>query len=315
MGLQTHKWLPDGPSLKIPLKVTSAPVYIPGRSYKVRHFINAGSEIFEDNVIADSKGRITLDFGPGDYETAIYEHGDKPEPAVLSYDLTEDKRLLETGENDLVVKLCNRGGDFVPGEILDVHIQTDDRDIVLYGNELTLTPEAESRILTLPPVKVSCTKNPPMHGEPSQIRFRVYMNYGGKEYSDELIVPVLFNAPSFDSIRIDDGRNIRTRSYGSGNADGMADAGEKIMIYQGLHRLRLYTNDPWVIRDEEELVDEQIPAIWEDGYALSSVIAISNECPDGHIIELTGDYETNSFNPVERKLHWGTVKIKVSNSK
>jgi hypothetical protein len=154
-----------------------------------------------------------------------------------------------------------------------------------------------------------------MHGEPSQIRFRVYMNYGGKEYSDELIVPVLFNAPSFDSIRIDDGRNIRTRSYGSGNADGMADAGEKIMIYQGLHRLRLYTNDPWVIRDEEELVDEQIPAIWEDGYALSSVIAISNECPDGHIIELTGDYETNSFNPVERKLHWGTVKIKVSNSK
>jgi hypothetical protein len=132
-------------------------------------------------------------------------------------------------------------------------------------------------------------------------------------YEDEVIVPVLFDAPYFKNIKADDGVLVRDRAFGTGNGNGQIDAGEKILFYESDHRLRLYTDDPFVIAAREELVDEQIPAIWEDGCTLSSIVAVSEECPDGHIIEFTGSYETNTYNPIERNVHWGKVSIKVNN--
>ena len=85
------------------------------------------------------------------------------------------------------------------------------------------------------------------------------------------------------------------------------------MIYSGTHRLRLYTTDKWVVNGESELSDEMIPAIWPDGYTRNSIIKISPDCPDGHIIELYGSFETKAFNPIERKTTWGTLKIRVRN--
>ncbi|HLO61067.1 MAG TPA: alpha/beta fold hydrolase [Bacteroidales bacterium] len=315
MGVQTLKWLPDGPSLRIPVTITTAPLYVPGKAYQVIHFINDNSSMIDDRAVADKEGRLGLSFGPNDYETAIFLPGDIPEPAFLRYSLQDNKKLLETGDNDLYIQLYNRGGDFSGDESLAIRVQSCDKDVVLYGNEITMKPEARERILILPAIRATCGKTPPMHAEPSQVKFKVTIQSGDTTYADEVIVPVLFNAPAFDSIRIDDGRVIREKAFGKGNADGTANAGESIMVYKSKNRLRLYTNDPWINRSKEELMDEQIPSIWEDGYALSSVVTISPDCPDGHVIEFTGDYETNSYNPIERKLHWGTLKIKVSNPK
>jgi hypothetical protein len=89
----------------------------------------------------------------------------------------------------------------------------------------------------------------------------------------------------------------------------------KIMVYENDRRLRLYTNDQWVDRSQEVLHDEQLPAIWEDGFTLSSILRIKEDCPNGHIIEFTASYETNTWNPVERNLHWGKVLITVRNNK
>jgi enterochelin esterase-like enzyme len=315
MGIKTLKWLPDGPSLHIPVTVRTGPLYVPGKAYQIIHFINENSSILDDRAIADKDGRLELIFGPNDYETAIFLPGDQPEPAVLRYSLQENKKLLETGDNDLYIQLYNRGGDFSGNESLAIQVRSCDKDVVLYGSEFTIHPEARERILILPVIRATCGKTPPMHAEPSQVKFKVTVQSSDTAFTDEVIVPVLFSAPAFDSIRIDDGRVIRGKAFGTGNADGIANAGENIMVYKGKNRLRLYANDPWVTSSKEELMDEQIPSIWEDGYALSSVVAVSPDCPDGHVIEFTGNYETNSYNPIERKLHWGTLKIKVSNPK
>ena len=42
----------------------------------------------------------------------------------------------------------------------------------------------------------------------------------------------------------------------------MVSAGEQIMLYENGHRLRLYTDDPYVIAGDEKLVDEVLPAVW-----------------------------------------------------
>jgi hypothetical protein len=118
--------------------------------------------------------------------------------------------------------------------------------------------------------------------------------------------------PEFDSIGVDDGVMIRDSVYGKGNANGIINAGEKIMLYQGnYNRLRLFTEDPYVINKKERLVDEIIPAHWPDGYTLSSVIEVSPGCPGGHEIEFLASYETKTFNPIERSVYWGSIKIKV----
>jgi hypothetical protein len=132
-------------------------------------------------------------------------------------------------------------------------------------------------------------------------------------FEDELILPVFFDVPAFDSLRIDDGIQVRDSTFGRGNADGVASAGEEIMVYVDSARLRLYTDDPYVLASRERLVDEVLPARWPDGFTLSSVIKISDDCPDGHVIECLASYETKTHMPIERQLTWGKVQIKVDN--
>jgi hypothetical protein len=78
-------------------------------------------------------------------------------------------------------------------------------------------------------------------------------------------------------------------------------------------RLRLYTDDPHVQTSQERLVDEVLPARWPDGFTLSSIIKISDDCPAGHEIECLASYETKTHMPIERKVTWGMVRIKVEN--
>jgi hypothetical protein len=145
------------------------------------------------------------------------------------------------------------------------------------------------------------------------VKFRVSVFVEGAERVGDLTVPVNFDVPFFGGVRFDDGALVRDRSWGQGNGDGVPDAGEKVMVYQGDHRLRLYTDDPWVLGDDEQAPVEILPAIWPDGYTLSSVIHIAPGCPHGHLIECLASYETKSYNPIERSVTWGRVRIPVRN--
>ena len=49
------------------------------------------------------------------------------------------------------------------------------------------------------------------------------------------------------------------------------------------------------------------------GFTTSSVIKISNNCPDAHVIEGVGNFETKGYMPIDRKVTWGKVKIQVKN--
>jgi len=98
---------------------------------------------------------------------------------------------------------------------------------------------------------------------------------------------------------------------GKGNGNGIAEAGEQIMVYQNGHRLRLYTDDPYVETRSERLFDEYVKGgHWDDGVTLTSIIKIADNCPSGHTIEFLSNYETKIW-PIIRRVHWGKVKITV----
>ena len=334
----TRRWLPDGPSLdEVQVHITTAPLYTPNTVYGLATYRTVADAVTMSSVISDSAGRISVKSDGAGGATGIFTENETPEFVFLDYS-TDPKttapghRMLAVAANDqLFIRLFNRGGEVRDPRQIRVRLYTKDPSIRIKDSIVTITVLPGQRITALPPLTLSCSKTPPPHAEPADIRFHLAVNWSGKavraysgnkpgkagmddrvaSVSDEFIVPVFFKAAAFDSIRVDDGRQIRDTIIGEGNGDGITDAGERILLYQGDHRLRLYTDDPWVLPGRERLADEMIPARWPDGFTLSSVIQISPDCPDEHTIELLAHYETKAFNPIERKFTWGRVRLTV----
>jgi hypothetical protein len=161
-------------------------------------------------------------------------------------------------------------------------------------------------------LNVKCFKIPPAHAEPPEVKFRITIMTSRDTLTDDLEIPVFFDVTYFHHVQIDDGIMVKDSVWGRGNADHIANAAEKVLAYEDGKRLRLYTEDPWVIQENEQLLDEVIqPSIWPDGFTLSSIIHISPNCPDGHVIECLASYETKTYNPIERKVNWGKIRIVV----
>jgi hypothetical protein len=163
------------------------------------------------------------------------------------------------------------------------------------------------------PFTITLSKKAPANGAPSEIKFKVLIATGDLTFVDEIIVPVMYDVPSFEKLLVDDGRAVSDTSgvHGTGNGNGLASPGEQIMLYSNGHRLRFYSDDPYVESDSEKLIDEVVPAKWPDGFTMSSVVKISDKCPDGHVIQGVGSFETKGYMPIDRRLTWGRVAIQV----
>lgn len=313
-GLYTHKWLPDGPNLdSIGMSVTTAGVYDPGKMYHTVLFdLNeANVGLTQKNLIADNEGRLTFQYTGSGFETGIYTDNDAPDFVIGSWEMADQTRYLRQGRNAINLKILNRGGTNLKNRKVTVGISTGDTSVVIENKTTTFMFDAAARVTSLGPISLVCHKIPPPHGEPFQVKLDIEVTFDAVVQSGDAIIPVLFDVPLFEagSISVDDGIAVRDRSYGKGNGNGTADAGERVMLYHGQHRLRLYTNDPWIVIEEEELADEQLPSVWEDSFTLSSVVSVNKNCPAGHIIEITASYETITYNPIERKVHWGTIHL------
>jgi hypothetical protein len=104
--------------------------------------------------------------------------------------------------------------------------------------------------------------------------------------------------------------NDSTQALGHGNGDGIIDPGERVVIYVEGHPLKLYSDNSFVLADQEDVFDIMVPAKWPDGFTLASVVKISENCPEGAEIEFIGNYETKEFMPIKRTVHWGKVRVR-----
>ena len=316
-GLYQRKWLPDGPPLNTgPVQVITAPIYQPGKKYKVVSYVKKTGQVSDNKQQADIDGRLSFLYDQQGIETGIYDENDGASFIVLDHTAGNNNRFLYNGQKgSLSLKIFNRGNNSLPAGKISVLLSPTDSGVHFLTNKVEVNVKPGQRIIGLPPFSILCNKKLPQHAEPPQLNIIATIQYGKQSFKDRLIMPVLYESPLLDSIQVDDKRVVRDRPYGTGNGDGIADAGEKIMLYTGTHRLRLYTEDKWVIHDESELADEMIPAIWPDGFTMNSIVKISPDCPDGHTIGFYGSFETKSFNPIERKTTWGKINIRVSNER
>ena len=314
-GFTTHKWLPDGPALTVDsIFVTTAPVYKAGKQYNIVRYDRETGKIEGYKQEADTDGRLSFFYKGNTTQTGIFEDTDSDSYIVLDYKNFNHTRYLHSGQSDkILLQLFNRGNVTYVNKKIKVTLSTTDTSIRFKKSSHEMIVNDVQRINHPLPFEIVCTKNPPLHAEPPQVKFTVTIQSGKQIFKDDFKMTVLYEAPLLDSIKVDDQVAVRDRAYGTGNKNGIAEASENIMLYSGSHRLRLYTEDKWVIADEEKLVDEMIPARWPDGFTVSSVVKISPDCPDGHTIEFYASYETKTFNPIERKTTWGKVKLTIHN--
>ncbi|SIN68983.1 alpha/beta hydrolase [Chitinophaga niabensis] len=288
-GFHTRRWLPLGaPIPGVEAKMITAPVYQPGQQYQVVQFDLRTYKLHQQQLLADSGGRLAIMQKSGT-ETGIYREGDPSAWIGLNHNL----QFLKNGQNELLLQLFNRGGENDRIEELDIRIRTKDEAVVVSDSVVKIKAQPHERLLQVPPVRIISRKQPTLNGKPFEVKLILQITAGNQVSEDEMIIPAWFDVPEWTDIRID------------------GDAEKGMQLYKDSSRLRLHTEDLWVASEEERLVDEVLPARWPDGFTLSSVIKIKPGCPKGHVITFLASYETKTFNPIERKVRWGLVRIKI----
>ena len=311
-GLYSQKWLPDGPAIKNrAVKVTTAPVYKKGQTYDVAVYRQNG-EVVNLKQPAGSDGRLRFELTGDGCEVSI-RNSQAADFTLLNYRLKGEKRFIRPSEeNELTLTLLNRGdrGKHA-GETVSLSVSCSDLEVSLFNSHQTINLDEKGEFLQSLPIGIRCRKNPPDDASPAWLKLTVEVCCGGNVFTDNLTVPVFYDVPEFKHIQIDDGEGVREAALGTGNGDGQVNASERIMLYENYQRLRLFTDDPYVESDEEELFDYMIPSVWPDGFSFGSVVKIADNCPTGHTIEFLACYESKTFMPIRREAHWGRVRITV----
>ena len=308
--ISTLKWVPDGPSIEpCKIEVTTAPLYPPGSMQNIIRYNKSTRNMTREKLTADSTGSLHLIFDEQSYSIGI-SNDSTAEFSFVNY----SKKFLRVGEpNTVSLTLLNRTGAH-PDDKIQVSLTTADTTTTIEPRVISLTVNENQPVFATPLFRIETTKQPPQNASPAWIRFKLEIT--GKNFHDEeyISLPVYFKSPIATAIIIDDGRapHDSLAVLGKGNRDGVTNPGERVVVYSEGHKLRLYTDDPWVKAAKETLTDEVLPAKWPDGYTLTSVVEIDNNCPSGHIIEFIGNYETKEFMPIKRKVTWKKVMLQVT---
>ncbi|SEJ20968.1 Enterochelin esterase [Dyadobacter sp. SG02] len=305
-GVYTQKWLPHGPTVPVRnIEVQTAPVYRASADYKLVNYSFRSGKVSVSDVKADASGRIRLDFDAYGNETGIYRAADKASWGFLDFQVN-GKPWVKNSGNALKIRLFNRGSE--GGGNLKVVLSSPDQDIVIKDSVKTVQVNANARLFQVPDFELICNKKPPLHAEPADIKLRITVYDGNMVNSTVINVPVDFDVPYFTNIRIDDGKVVREAALGKGNGDGKVNAGEDIVLYEGGKRLKINISNVGIDASREQFTDEMIPARWPDGFTQQSIMHIETDAKE---IECLASYETKTFNPIERKVTWGRVRLRV----
>jgi enterochelin esterase-like enzyme len=310
MGVATRKWQPDGPMIRgVQIDIVTAPIYKPSTIYELFDYNQSKGSGQVSTVMSDARGRVHLTVNHETHHIGIYRKNDAPEIIVLDHRVDNSGIFLDhTKASGVRIRLLNRGATSAKNLKVNLNSSTDGVSI---SNPLIQLKNVEpGQAIWLPAEFMVTTSSyqPPADGSPFRVRFDITVNDDkGREWTDELDVPVFPNVSQFTKIGVDDwGKG----ELGDGNGNMIPEPGETIMIYEGPHRLRLYYDDPYL--EDIQLHEELKPDKWGgDGFTLSSFIKILPDCPVGHQIRFLANYEEKEWKTIKRNVTWGVFTITV----
>jgi enterochelin esterase-like enzyme len=315
LSISTKKWIPDGPLIPgVKIKVQTAPIYEANSAYTVFDFNVENGVDTSSIVTSDAEGRISFSVNHEHHQIGIFENDGAADIALLDYMVEGDTEFLQVEKPEkLKLRLLNKGGT-KSGKI-NACLSTSTKGIRIINPTIKVDEILAGESVLLPlSFEITSSKKAPKNAAPWQIRFDLEItDDNNNSWSEAFDVPIMFDVPAFSNIRIDDGLAAAENGLilGTGNGNGIPETGESIMIYTDDHRTRLYYDDKFIEASEEKLYDEMLPAAWPDGFTLSSIIKIADNCPDNHSITFLANYETKEHMPIKRMVHWGKINLRI----
>lgn len=313
--VSTKKWTTAGPYIPgVQVQVQTDAIYSPNTEYQVLNYNVTHGMSTISAVASDSLGRIALNSNEEENQFGIFQNGDPAELVVVGQLVNRSGQFLNQGQpGDLQLKFLNRGGSASKG--LTATISTVEPNVTIENPTISLADLGSGETAWSPEIRITPNKAAPDNRIDHRIRFDIEFSDGHKE---EVFVVQYFDLPDFEDIRIDDGVGISgsrgAPGEGTGNADGVVNPGEKILVHTGTNRLRLFTDDPNVDWLEEEQLSQLLPSISGPDFRLSSLVKISPDAKPGTEIRFLASYETkrNISNPIRPEVHWGAVTLRVA---
>ncbi len=308
LRVSTRKWLPEGKPVRgVEVSVKTSARYKPDTEYTLLDFNETQQTKNVTTVRSDGSGRISVSVNHEPHQIGIFRKNDPAELVFVGHSFNDSGAFLDHDrEGNLKIRLLNRGGSKARKIKVSLHSTTE--GVTIANPELEMSELESGDVAWLTnSFRVTAANKPTSDGSPFMVRFNLVITDGkGNQWNDEFDAPVFYNVPVFTEVGIDDGDS---EIFGNGNGNNIAEPGESIMVYQESHRTRLYYDDPYV-EDERLHVDLQ-PDKWGDGYAVSSVIHIAEDCPIGHQIKILACYEVKEWKTIRRKVYWGTFTLTV----
>ncbi len=310
MEIGTNKWQPLGrPVPGVTIDVKTPPIYEPNTEYNFLDYNLAKETKSQSKVKSDSIGRILFETNHEHHQIGIYKDGDPGEIVLLNHEVNDkDIFLAQNKISDVRLQILNRGGSTLKNIVMK--LATEQPGVTIENPEIVIKEIKSGEVAWVQGTfKVKASNPPEADGTPFRIRFNLtFLAKNNLLWQDEFDAPVFYDVLEFNNIGIDDGD---TEIFGSGNGNNVVEPGETVMFYEitGMSkRLRVYYDDPYL---EERLYDEMQPDKWGDGYTLSSLIKISENCPIGHKIRFLASYEIKDWESIKRNVTWGTFTITV----
>ncbi len=304
MKVFARKWLPDGPGLPdVSINVTTAPLYKINSSYTMLTYDLSEDSSSTETVMSDHEGRINFSVSGKGYQIGIYDNETSPEIVLLGYRINDTTKFLsQNKEGQLKIQVLNRGGQ--AAENITIELATTQPSVTIENKSLSIPVlDAGASLWLDETIGINANYTPPMYKSPVELRLNATISDGaGREWKDELDIPVMFDVPVISDFIINDNipEGIQNR------INGFAEPGEMVVIETSLgERLRLQYDDEYIEFAREE-------AVFPD-YSLSySIIKISEDAPAGHQVILQTRLEGNDAEMFLTSYTWGKVILEIS---
>ena len=316
-----REFIPDGELFPfVRTSITTAPVYEKNQLYTINSIDISKRTTSQNMIRSDHSGRLRISVDGNLQEIGINKAGDKPNVCIASIEVKNMNWATTGKEVVLSVKLLNKGMSKADDLKIKLSATRNSAKIIRGDSYLAGIGVNEIKECQLPFSFL-------VEADTIEIeKFRLTVKDGkNNEWIDYIEIPVKRDLPEIKAFEIADGRTLtvarsgtfeETILLGAGNADGIANPGESIVILvkdqDKLWRTKLYTSDPYVnpyglnIRHSDN---------WSNldhvgGSAKYSAPVISSDCPESHIIEFFAEYWLPEY--PDHIIRQGTIKIKVT---
>ena len=324
------RWPVDGaPIPGARLRIQSAPIYPPNEWFELQRLDADGEEISSgERQQSDLDGRLCFELAAPAEHLAIRRAGFAPEPVLVAYRFESGRFLRPDRSEDLWLRIWNRGGS--PSLPMQLQLSSPQAAVEFQTANAEIPSLATGETTWVGPFHLTRREDPPPSGERSEVAVRLHFrDEQGQEWADFLELPVWEDVPVWRDVEIEDGRPGLTAwpIQGRGNGNGIAEAGERILLTRGGIPLFVQLDDPRIPRGAETLflTNQQPEGIHSlDAINRATRLDLPADLPDGTRIHLLArqEIETRRIHPGDpsahchyREVHWGQVELIVHHPK